>query len=90
MINIKTVYDLKHAYNLAQGGHCFDRATMRFFGDTMANFHLSAYAGEYAEYDGTIKATFLVRRRHPVKHGLSNSLHFCRESLEYLGTVGQS
>lgn len=56
-------------------GHCFDRKSMRFFGDTMRNFRAVRTETGYR-----------LERRRPVKHGLSRALEFdvdCR----FLGSV---
>jgi len=45
-------------------GHFFDRATMRFFGDTMKNYGIRDAGTHWALY-----------RKRPVKHGLK-SIHY--------------
>jgi len=58
-------------------GHFFDRATLRFFGDTMKNY-------------GVVKTTFngvpafeLFRRR-PVKHGRTASAYFTADTFKLI------
>jgi hypothetical protein len=47
----------------------FSRDSMRFFGDTMQNYGVKTHADSYELY-----------RKHPVKHGLSNSAYFDKTS----------
>ena len=49
--------------------HCFDRKTMKFFGDTMSN-----YGVRKTEMDGV--AVWELYRKKPVKHGLKSSAFF--------------
>lgn len=56
-------------------GHCFDRKSMRFFGDTMRNFRAVRTETGYR-----------LERRRPVKHGLSSALLFTAQC-EYVGTT---
>jgi hypothetical protein len=56
-------------------GHCFDRKSMRFFGDTMRNFRAVR-----------TETGYLLERRKAVKHGLSSSLAFTAEGV-YVGSV---
>jgi len=58
--------DLKYQYEQANpSGHFFDRKTMSFFGDTMANYGVRD-AGDCWE----------LYRRRAVKHGLTKSAFF--------------
>lgn len=59
-----TIADIKYAMQ-KRGSHFFDRATLKFFGDTMKNF------GVYTE-DGQT----LVYRKNPAKHGLTGTWRF--------------
>lgn len=62
---------LKRAYQEADpDGHYFDRDTLRFFGDSMANYGVRS-AGEYWE----------LYRKRPVNGGLSGSHYFHRATL---------
>lgn len=65
-----TVTDIKYTYQRlscvdGRNRHFFDRDTMKFFGDTMANYGVRD-AGPYWE----------LYRRRPVKHGLNTSAYF--------------
>lgn len=53
------------------GEHFFAHKTMRFFGDTMANYGVRSF-GNYWE----------LYRRKPVKHGLKESAYFNKETLK--------
>lgn len=54
--------------------HFFDRATMKFFGDTMGNFGVRS-AGENWE----------LYRKRPVKHGNKGSFYFNKETFARVG-----
>ena len=56
-------------------GHCFDRKTMRFFGDTMRNFRAVRTVEGYR-----------LERRRAVRHGIRAALCFTAEG-DYIGTV---
>ena len=58
----------------------FTRSTMKFFGDTMANFGLRQPA-TLTKRDGSQVQAFELTRRHPVKHGLQSSHWFDAETL---------
>jgi hypothetical protein len=60
-----TLAELKYQYQERGNGHFFDRKTMAFFGDTMANYGVRD-RGDYWE----------LYRRRPVKHGLQKSAYF--------------
>lgn len=71
-----TPYELK--YLVAQtGSNFFDRASMKFFGDTMANY--GCRSAVIDTYDGPVAVWELTRRR-PVKHGLATSAYFDKET----------
>lgn len=70
-----TKYDLKRAVE-ARGSYFFDRSSMRFFGDTMANY--GTRVTTILTHDGKVPVIELYRRR-PVKHGLSSSAYFRRD-----------
>ena len=84
---IRTAAQLKR--EVERHGNCphfFERDTMRFFGDTMANYgvrrvtgtpHSTALAGYYglSPDEDTVEAYELYRRR-PVRHGLQDSAYF--------------
>ena len=54
------------------GGFFFERATMKFFGDSMKNYGVRDY-GEYWE----------LRRKRPVKYGLTLSHYFHKSTFEH-------
>ena len=56
----------------------FTRETMRFFGDTMANFGVRR-----AEHEGTL--CWELYRKRPVKHGLRGSFFFNQSTFERVG-----
>lgn len=56
-------------------GHCFDRKSMRFFGDTMRNFRAVRTVDGYR-----------LDRRRAVKHGIRAALCFSAAG-DYIGTV---
>ena len=65
-----TSSELKALYQAAKpDGHFFDRETMKFFGDTMANYGVIRF-----EHDGVPYAT--LHRKRPVKHGHQASAYF--------------
>jgi hypothetical protein len=53
------------------GSHFFDRSTMRFFGDTMANYGVLKNP---VDINGV--QCWVLYRRKPVKHGLCSSAYF--------------
>ena len=71
-MDIKTPSDLKYEYERIKGasGHFFDRATMRFFGDTMKNYGVRD-CGKWVE----------LFRRRSVKHGLNSSTYFHKKTM---------
>ena len=72
-----TASDLKFHYEQAQGGHFFDRGSMKFFGDTMANFGVRAqteFVKTYSEEE-PIECYVLYRRKKTSK-GLYKSAYF--------------
>ena len=71
---------LKRAYQEADPeGHYFERATMRFFGDSMANYGVRS-AGEYWE----------LFRKRPVNGGLSDSHYFHKATLRTTSDPGKN
>ena len=73
--SIRTASDLK--YHVEQAGHeshFFTRSSMRFFGDTMANYGIRQPI-TIKTSNGPVMAYELVRRS-PVKHGLRCSAWF--------------
>ena len=69
-----TPSELKH--KITQTGeepYFFSRETMRFFGDTMANFGCRR-----AEHKGTL--CWELYRKRPVRHGLQGSFYFDQQT----------
>ena len=60
--------------------HFFDRTTMRFFGDTMANFGVRRV--RFVLPNAATRHGFELYRKRPVKHGLQSSHYFDRETFE--------
>lgn len=66
--------------------HYFSRASMRFFGDTMANYGVREATvrtqynaqGEYVE-KGVIVGVWELYRKRAVKHGLIDSVYFAQD-----------
>ncbi|MNC14377.1 hypothetical protein D3C75_621530 [compost metagenome] len=67
----------------------FDRKSMKFFGDTMANYGVrsdtiqSHYneAGDWVE-GGVMVEVWELYRKRPVKHGLKDSVYFSKATYE--------
>lgn len=76
-----TASELK--YKIEQAGHephFFTRKTMKFFGDTMKNYGVREMVIDtYLEKDVPV---YELYRRSAVKHGLSDSAYFNRETLQ--------
>ena len=75
---IKTASDLRQFVEQTET-HFFDRATMRFFGDTMRNYGLRQ-PQPVTLYDGSTVLAYELFRRRPVKHGLRASAWFNAET----------
>lgn len=54
----------------------FDRPSMRFFGDTMANYYVPAGYVKIETWDGETHTCYELQRKRPVKHGLKDSAFF--------------
>lgn len=65
----------------------FERSSMKFFGDTMANYGVRSAtvrtnynaAGEYVGENGTIVEVWELYRKRAVKHGLKDSAYFAKD-----------
>lgn len=68
--------ELKY-YVEQNGSNFFERSTMRFFGDTMANYAVSS---KTVIRNGI--ECYELRRRKPVKHGLQSSAYFNAQTFE--------
>jgi hypothetical protein len=73
---IKNASDLKFQVSKT-GSNFFERSTMKFFGDTMANYTVSS---KTVDYKGV--QCYELRRRKPVKHGLQSSAFFNAKTFE--------
>ena len=60
----------------ATGSHFFDRGTMKFFGDTMANYAVSSKPVEVETHTRGKVLCWELRRKRPVKYGLTDSAYF--------------
>jgi len=86
-----TTAELKYNVEQGQDRHFFTRDTMRFFGDTMSNYgvrdggtipyHWDDEGNNYSEIPRTIEVWELYRK-HPVKHGLSDSAYFDKKTFK--------
>ena len=96
MNKIKTASDLKYA--VEQSGnesHFFTRKTMSFFGDTMKNYGVRETViktrydadGNFTTMEGVEIAVYELYRRKPVKHGLKDSVYFCKETFKGVGVA---
>lgn len=72
---IKTASQLR-AFVEETESHFFDRASMRFFGDTMKNYGVRRLAS-VETLSGDQIPVFELYRRRPVKNGLQSSSYFC-------------
>lgn len=61
-----------------EDSHFFTRESMKFWGDTMANYRVRSATVDTR--DGPIECWELYRRR-PVKHGVDGSAFFAKDSL---------
>ena len=60
----------------SNGSHFFDRSSMKFFGDTMANYYVPKHPVQVKMRDGNFSQCWELQRRNPVKHGLNKSAFF--------------
>jgi hypothetical protein len=68
----------------ATGSHHFESKTMKFFGDTMRNYGVRSKT-ILIPTDGVRqigKEVWELYRRHSVKHGLTSSAYFDKETFE--------
>jgi|KBSMisStandDraft_5_1062788.scaffolds.fasta_scaffold1183956_3 hypothetical protein len=54
----------------------FTRESMRFFGDTMANYAVTREPVTFKTYSGETVTAWELRRKRPVKHGLRAPAYF--------------
>ncbi len=64
------------------GSHFFDRSSMKFFGDTMANYYVPVGTVQVENCLGEVSECWELQRRKPVKHGLSSSAYFTIDTFE--------
>lgn len=79
--------------------HYFDRSSMKFFGDTMANYGVRSAEvqsnynldGDYVGAEGgiTVQAWELYRKR-AVKHGLKDSVYFDKATFKRVYPVKET
>jgi hypothetical protein len=66
---------------IATGSHHFDAKTMKFFGDTMANYGIRETT--ITTWSGPEPVeVYELYRRQPVKHGLRSSAYFDKKTFE--------
>lgn len=66
---------------MARGSHHFDYKTMKFFGDTMANYGVRETTIRTYSDQEPVEVYELYRRR-AVKHGLRDSAYFDKKTFE--------
>lgn len=71
-----TPADLKARVEQGSDSHFFEPSTMRFFGDTMANYGVSARPVTVTTHGGTVAECWQLYRRRKVRSGLSGSAYF--------------
>jgi hypothetical protein len=60
----------------ATGSHFFERSSMRFFGDTMANYYVSSKPVTVETPSGSRVQCWELTRRRPVKHKMQAPAYF--------------
>ena len=58
-----------HVEEANHESYYFTRETMRFFGDTMANYAVTREPVTFQTYSGETVTCWELRRKRPVKHG---------------------
>lgn len=74
-----TKTELKYRVEVT-GSNFFDRKTMKFFGDTMANYGIRETT--INTWTDIKLPVFELYRRHSVKHGLKESAYFDAQTFE--------
>lgn len=69
----------------ATGSLFFTRKSMKFFGDTMANYGVRS--AEITTYSGDKLEVWELYRKHPVKHGLKSSAYFTKDTFKKVRAV---
>lgn len=75
--------------------HYFTRATMKYFGDTMANYGVRSAVvtsnydanGDYVSGAGVEVEVWELYRKRPVKHGLKDSTYFAKDDFRRVYTA---
>lgn len=73
----------------------FDKNTMKFWGDTMANFGVRSsvvkscfdLSGNFTVYEGAEIEVWELYRKRPVKNGLQSSAYFTKGSFQLIHVV---
>lgn len=73
---VMTASDLKWNYNEKQQGKFFDRASMKFFGDTMSNYYVARRPVFISTYSGNRVKCWELQRKKPVKSGMQSNAYF--------------
>lgn len=79
-----TKSDLRYHVSQGTDSHFFDSKSMKFFGDTMANYGLrtatvrTCYdeSGNFTTHEGVEMEVWELYRKQSVKHGLKDSAYF--------------
>lgn len=85
-----------HVENAGHESHFFTRSTMRFFGDTMANYGVRSTEiqthgeidSETQKYTVVTVSVWELYRKRPVKHGNQSSAYFDKVSYRRVFEVG--
>ena len=77
-----TASELKYQYQTRGNGYFFNRSTMKFFGDTMRNYYVSAGTVVIETPTGNIHRCYELTRVHSVKHGLNSAAYFDIDTFE--------
>ena len=79
-----TASDLKYKVEQAEyDRYFFTRDTMKFFGDTMRNYGVRDGGTIINNLDEKFEVWELYRK-HPVKHGMSDSAYFCKSTFKII------
>ena len=67
---------LKERVSTGKDSHFFERSSMKFFGDTMANYGVRAGLVTVTTSSGVTHQCYELYRKQPVKQGLKSSAFF--------------
>ena len=77
-----TAAELKHQVEIhGHESYFFTRDTMDFFGDTMRNYGVRSNSN-VVDYRGETHECWELYRRQPVKHHLSSSTYFDKQTFQ--------